>query len=222
MKIRAATHSDTGPIADIIQSVWRKQTPDPDQIYSALIQDTHQSFVVDDGKMVVGFVDCFLTVAADGCPRYELDLMAVLSALQGQGLGKKLIDAAVQAGKEQGAATIRALVKIDNVASSSALLRQGFATDNLVCTLNVSSQSISATVEAPAALYIVAVQTFSYNGFWLENDFSEAALRYGQHRRTEEKVDVVGVLIPTQQINDGIRESGYTQIGKYRWWTRRL
>ncbi|MCI0709807.1 MAG: GNAT family N-acetyltransferase [Chloroflexi bacterium] len=173
MKIRAATHSDTGPIADIIQSVWPKQTPDPDQIYSTLINDTHQSFVADNGDVIV---------AADGCLRYELDLMAVLPSFHGQ----------------------------------------GFATDNLVQTLNVSSQSNFATVDAPDTLYIVAVQTFSYDGLWLENDFSEAALRYGQHRRTVENVGVVGVLIPTQQMHDDIRELGFRQTGEYHWWTRRL
>jgi hypothetical protein len=44
-----------------------------------------------------------------------------------------------------------------------------------VYTLNVSSQSIFATVDASETLYIVAVQTFRYDGLWLENDFSEAA-----------------------------------------------
>jgi hypothetical protein len=84
VKIRAVTHSDAGPIADIIQAIWPEQTPDPDQIYSALINDTHQSFVADNGDMIGGFVDCFLTVAADGCQRYELDLMVVLPQFQGQ------------------------------------------------------------------------------------------------------------------------------------------
>jgi GNAT superfamily N-acetyltransferase len=222
VEIRAALSTDAQSIADIIKSVWPDQNPDLKQIRSALLDASHCAFVADDGGAVVGFVDCFPTVGADGRKRYELDLMAVSPSFQGQGIGKQLVEAAVATALREGVQLIRALVQIDNIASAKALARRGFETDNSVYTLNVSSQACAETYEAPDTLYIVPVETISYKGLWLENDISDAALCHGQRRRTEDNVDVVGVLIPIQQMNDDIRQLGYSQIGDYRWWTRRL
>lgn len=176
MEIRKATYSDAGHIANIMKSVWPEQIPDIEKIRIPLARDERQSFVVEFGDLIVGFVDCFMTTAADGCKRFELDLMAVLPSFQGQGIGKQLVEAATHAAEQQTADIIRALVQTDNVASFTALERRDFATDNSVYVLNVSSTELTATKPATQSLYIVAVNTFSYTGLWLENDFSEEAL----------------------------------------------
>ncbi len=167
-----------------------------------------------DGALI-GFVDGFSTASSEGVCRWEVDLLGVHPDHRGRGVAQRLIRASVAAGRELGAATARALVKLDNAASRAAFLRCGFAPDETVCDLYVSDQAAAGRVSAPEDAYLIPVSTLTYGGVWVEGVQSAEALRAAQRARTRYGWDFAGAVIPVRTL--AMAETGYALVGEYRW-----
>ncbi len=145
--MRQTTADDAPEIANLIQAVWADHNPNPDWIARVSLESNHATLVETQGDALIGFVDAFSTVAADGTLRWEVDLLGVHPAWRGRGIARELVTRAVEVGRERGAQMARALVRIDNVASLAVFERCGFVADSSSCRLYVSAAA--ATLCAP-------------------------------------------------------------------------
>ena len=90
--------------------------------------------------VLIGFVDAFSTVSARGMLRWEVDLLGVHPDHRGKGIAQSLVREVLQQGKDAGINEARALVHIDNRASTNTFLRCGFELDDAIQQLYVSDQ----------------------------------------------------------------------------------
>ena len=88
---------------------------------------------LDEGK-VTAFVMAFPTYTLHG-RNWEVDLLAVQPAFQGQGIATELIKAAVAGAGGHSLDTARALAATDNLASQRAFTKAGFTPEETVCYL---------------------------------------------------------------------------------------
>ncbi|MBN1813184.1 MAG: GNAT family N-acetyltransferase, partial [Anaerolineae bacterium] len=91
--LRKATPADVPGIASVVNDAWRQDIL-PDVCESQTHCQTCALWVAADGDDVAGFVSTFLTMDKDGKCRWEVDLLAVRHASQGQRLGQRLVEAA--------------------------------------------------------------------------------------------------------------------------------
>lgn len=94
----------------------------------ALQADPRQSaWVAAQEGHIVGFVSAFCTHSFSlDC--WEIDELAVLPACQGQGIGTRLVEAALRGGKASpGVQRTRALIATRNLASQRAFAKNGFS-----------------------------------------------------------------------------------------------
>jgi len=82
---------------------------------------------VDRIRSVSGKEVTFVKEAHDD--EYYLDSVAVNDAFQGQGIGKKLMDAFEQQGKERGYYKLALLVEMDNEAAYQLYVKKGYHVD---------------------------------------------------------------------------------------------
>src|SRR5690606_33322519 len=115
--IRGADEQDVEGIIRVKQLVWPDEGFDAALIRQVVLDAEHvtQVAVIDDS--VVGFVDGFNTLSQNGVPQWNLDLIAVNPAFQGQGIASELMRVNTTAGGDSGAGRARGLVAVDNVAS---------------------------------------------------------------------------------------------------------
>src|SRR5687768_8493449 len=102
--IRPATPDDAPTIARLKQEVWPDDTADPVEIASAIQHPDHASHIAFIEKEPAGFIDGFTTTAANGVLRWEVDMLAVIPACRGQGIGTQLINANTKAVKSRSTA----------------------------------------------------------------------------------------------------------------------
>ncbi|MBZ0299069.1 MAG: GNAT family N-acetyltransferase [Anaerolineae bacterium] len=219
--IDPATAAHAVPIAGLKQQVWPRETTDVSQIARVLHDPNHRTHVaVEDAGRIVGFVDSFSTRRADGCLRWELDLLAVHPACQGQKIGQRLIRAATDAGFQMGAALARALVQIDNRASQGALQRCGYRRDDRVLQLMVSTHSVDSEAVLPDGAVLIPVTTMNYSGLWLEGAIDALSIQAAQAVQTRAAVDLVGTLLPSDS-DDLLAQAealGFGPVEQFQWW----
>ncbi len=195
--MRQVVMSDAPELARLLQACELDDNPNAARIARVILETTRATLVeTDEGGALIGFVDAFMTVTAEGAPRWEVDLLGVHPQHRGRGTAQRLIRAAVQAGEAAGAPLMRAIVKEDNAPSLAAFRRCGFAPAEQVRDLYVSGQAVDDIVPVPAGAYFISVCTLTYNGIWLEGDQSLAALRCAQAIRTKYGWDIAGALAP--------------------------
>ncbi len=213
--MRPVSAGDAPEIANLIRAVWADHNPDPDWIARVSLESNHATLVETSGDALIGFVDAFSTVAADGVLRWEVDLLGVHPAWRGRGVARRLVQRAVEVGRERGAQRARALVRIDNVASLRVFERCGFAAEPTICRLCVSDAAPLESPPTPADAFLLAVSTLTYSGVWIEGEQSAAALQSAQAIRTRFGWDTAGVVIPAHHPTP----QGYAHVGEYRWLT---
>ena len=122
--------------------------------------------IVDDD--VVGFIDTLMTMDASLQNCFELDLLAVSPAAQGQGIGSRLVARTLSAARKSVAASLRTLVRCDNFAMQSICARQGLKRSRHSYQLYVSDAKATAPyVNQEHRARIIPVHTLTYSGYWL-------------------------------------------------------
>ncbi len=168
VRLARATPTDVAGIGMVIQDVWEQDIlPD---VGRAQIEDDHASlWVAKERGEVLGFASAFLTGNRAGHLRWEVDLVAVRSAHQGEGLGTKLIQRVCEDALGRGAGLARALVGVDNYPSQVAFHRAGFTSDHFVYRLLIWPPLARAPRgSCPDRVSLHPVDTLIYRGVWIE------------------------------------------------------
>jgi ribosomal protein S18 acetylase RimI-like enzyme len=137
--LRIAAVGDAAAVAQVKDALWPKEATPPDYIAQVIQQPDHHTILALDDNHVVGFVDSFLTLVPAGQRRWEVDLLGVHPAYQGQGIGSQLMQATTTAGWQMGADSARGLIAVQNVASQKAFARAGYGVEERPLNLWVSS-----------------------------------------------------------------------------------
>lgn len=198
-----------------VETAHVKRTLDAGYTYVALV----------DG-WVAGFVSNFTTRDRHGRNRFELDLLGVAPDWQGRGLGARLVERSLRAARQADAATVRALVRSDNrpmqrICSSSGLQRSAVA-----CQLWVSRAVQPAGKSArDHAARIIAVDTLTYSGYWLEDALSQSAIEAARNLlRAYPDRRVIGAVVSEYDRRgiDLLRANAFDCLGEFHWWSLRL
>ncbi|MFW6136295.1 MAG: N-acetyltransferase family protein [Chloroflexota bacterium] len=226
ISLRSATGADIEGIATVVREVWRQEILP--HVCRAHVEDDSCALwiAMEDGE-VAGFASAFLTVVGDS-RRWEIDLLAVRRASQGQGLGTRLIRRVSEAGQQLGVSLTRALIRVENVASQRAFENAGFTTDARVHTLFLwPPEPGAAAGPCPGAVALLPVETLTYRGLWIEGLASVPA--EAQHRAVEtarlrvarENRANAGAVIPVDRASllaPGPCEDAVMH-GEYYWFT---
>jgi ribosomal protein S18 acetylase RimI-like enzyme len=217
--IQRATPQLTAAIAAVKRAVWEDEPADETHIATVIAEPDHATHIAVQNDEVVGFVDGFLTLSAEGVRRWEVDLLGVLPAQRGQGIASQLVALNTRAGFEMGASRARGLVAIGNIGSEKTFVRSGFQVEDTTCGLYVSD---GAAAETPTTngLHLLPVNTINYRGVWLEGVLSAQGFRKALAVRARYGWDVAGAVIPLAQSTmlEAAQAAGYASIGEYRWW----
>ena len=219
-QIRRATPHDAGPIATIQQQVWPAERIDIVQIVEGLADSGHMTFVsIDSDESILGFADAFRTQSKAGVGRWEIDLVAVSPEAQCQGVGSQLVEALTQAGQTQTVQLARALVQAENHAMHHTLTKVGFTCEAVRYQLFVGEATKGEAAVKPVNLHIVPVNTLSYKGVWIEDDWSLLSFQYCQSQLASD--EIAGALIKSTNLAgvEHAKQSGFTKIKDYEWWT---
>lgn len=190
------------------------------------VLDAGCTFVAIAEGEVVGFVSNFTTRDSQNRSRFELDLLGVAPAWRGGGIGARLIGTSLQAARETGAATIRALVRRDNIAMQRICAHSGFQRSPQACQLWVSNVRQPAGNGCPAArARIIAVDTLTYSGFWLEGALSQSAIDEARNmlQAQPDRTDIGAVVAEhDRRAIDLLRSNAFERIGDFNWWSLNL
>jgi ribosomal protein S18 acetylase RimI-like enzyme len=215
-----AIPQDAQAISQIIELAFHEQASF-EQIQQLIIDGNHCTWVAEtvESKEIVGFVDSFMTIAQDGTRRLELDLIAVHPDFAGQGIGKQLIQVFTE--NIQAADIIRALVAVNNTAMQRVMTTTGYQLEAQSQSLYISSESskeASETVET----HLIAVETFTYSGIWLEGEITLEAIHAAQYQRQKFDFDIVGAVISNANIEaiQLIQSAGFEHVKDFQWWTK--
>lgn len=223
-RIRSAVAADAGAIGALKSRVWPRESVNSFRIQEALSHPGHAALTAWCDADLAGFVDGFLTRSAAGLPRWEVDLLAVAPEHQGRGLGTRLVTASLQSGGEMGARVARGLVRLDNLASQRVFEHCGFSLCPQHLVLYVLGGFDGSCPDGPVEGHWVQVQTFGYSGLWLEERFTETALKMAAGACRARGLDQAGALIPAEDgaALQAARRLGCTLVGEYQWWVKEL
>jgi [ribosomal protein S18]-alanine N-acetyltransferase len=218
--IRPATPDDAPTIARLKQEVWPDDTADSAEIASAIQHPDHASHIAFMENEPAGFIDGFTTNAANGVLRWEADLLAVVPAYRGQGIGTQLIQANIEAGKSRSVAFCRALVRVSNLSAERAFERAGYTTDGSIYALYVTraaSEVDSAVVESA---HFVPVCTFGYSGIWLEGKITGEAVRAARALSARLEGQIAGAVIARDDTAAiwTAQAAGCDYLADFCWW----
>lgn len=211
IQLRYATPADAPAIAQIICSAFQEPA-NPTQVQIALTHAQHTTIVAHLDETLIGFVDGFFTSALDGTIRQELDLLAVHPEYQGRGIAKRLIRQFTAPDH-----LTRALVATDNTRMQSTMRRMHFRALPQTYHLYISEQSASP-IPMPAEAHCIPVTTMNYSGLWLEGQMNHLALQAAHALRSQQNLDLVGILVTDNTQAQRLVQAGFTHIKAYHWW----
>ena len=178
-----------------------------------------------DGR-VAGFVSNFTTCDGHGRSRFELDLLGVSPGWQGRGIGARLVERSLRAARQADAKTIRALVRRDNSPMQRISARCGLQRSAGAFQLWVSSAAQPAGNSArDHAARIIAVDTLTYSGYWLEGALSQSAVDAARRLlRAQPDRRVIGAVVSEidRRAIDLLRANAFDRRGDFHWWSLRL
>lgn len=227
--IRRAMPADQAGVERIVNDVWGQDVRDV--AFRAHLQaETHGLWVAEAQGEVVGFVSAFITLARDGQTRWEIDLIAVEPAYQGQGIGRELIAKTYQDGQVRAADLARALIRVDNLPSQRAFSRVGFSSDGEIYQLLIWTPQPGAECPCPDWVALLPVDALTYRGLWIEG--LESLSRQDQRRALEvaravaaaESCDNTGTVFPARQVEHlppPLRAEADLQ-GSYYWFSKQI
>ncbi len=214
--IRDASPEDAAAIASVAQEVWPEEPLDTDAIRRLISESERATAVAELDGRIVGFVDGFMTGTAEGDARWEVDLLAVGPSAQGHGIGRALVRASVAAGAAAGAVTVRALIRIGNVASERVFAACGFAPDDGASRLWIAGNLIPPAGDA--GMHVVRVRTFRYEGVWLEALTCAAIAGL----LLDDSAGMAGAVISIddRELSAAAMSRGLRPDGEFRFWSQ--
>lgn len=230
--IRKATPADVPGIAAVVRDVWEQDIL-PDVCEAQTRCQACALYVAAEGDDVAGFVSAFLTVDKDGNRRWEVDLLAVRRASQGQRLGQRLVEAACEDERALGIPIARAAIRVDNVASRRTFENAGFKTNGEIHRLLLWTPTRdNGPVIYGGSVTLVPVDTLTYRGLWLEGltaynvDVEEQrnAVQMARSTIAWEGRHNTGAMIPaigSHRLAADLRDAAKMH-GEYCWFVRSL
>lgn len=209
INLRKAALADISGIAAVVYDVWAQDIL-PDVCQAQIKDDVCALWVAADGDDVAGFVSAFLTVGSGGVRRWEVDLLAVRRANQGQHLGRKLVLAVCQDAVRHDVSVARAAIRVDNVASQKAFEYAGFAADRRAHELLLWTPKLGDAPDVhPKDVLLLPVDTVTYRGLWIEGLTSAGLTAKEQRGAVEEARSAVaregrlnaGAVIPKDEVH---------------------
>lgn len=228
---RLAEQEDAPEISRVIEQCFQEDANEW-QLQAGLEHgvDRAVTLAVSDGE-IAGFVAGFTTLSPEGVQRWEVDLLAVCPDHQGQGVGRRLINASVELGRRSGAVLARALIQENNAASQRAFVSQGFIASEPMVMYRWQPTSDETTIARFNIITephpsIIPVNTLTYRGLWLEGDLNEKIIQTAKQRvfMIKEDLSTVGTIVLKRQI-DTIRlleHCHFQEINMYRFWQKRF
>lgn len=182
--------------------------------------DERLCYVAQLDDEVVGFIDGFPTRDASGNVRYELDLLGVLPAMQGHGIGKQLVSQFIDGVYlSAGTPVIRALVSHSNEPMQRVMQQLGFVTSYDLHDLLIRPLA-SRSGTGVLIGHLVPVRTLTYTGIWIECPLDDAVIHAAERLGSEQNLDIAGRVVSSTDA-DGISSAityGFEEIGSYHWW----
>jgi GNAT superfamily N-acetyltransferase len=226
---RLAEAEDTEAIGLLINACFGDE-PNIPQLQSALEHNQDRAtYLAVVEEETVGFVSGFTTISVDGALRWEIDLLGVKPASQGQGIGRQLIDRSLELGRRSGAVFARALIGEQNAASQRAFTACGFiATEPMV--LYTWTPTVHDTVISKFNLIketipgLITVNTLTYRGVWLEGKLTEKLVQSARQRAFRGEVSMVGTVVPRRDSDliKTLEKWHFKEVHAYRHWQKRF
>lgn len=223
--IRQATVADVPGIARVIQAAL-DDDPDETQIVRALQERGNLTMIAVEEETIAGFASGFLTY--NQVWRWELDLLGVLPAFQGQRLGRQLIQACTQTGYTDAFSRnckpqlARGLVATHNVASQKAFAHAGYTLLSEIMALFVSVGNYpNYTPILVEKTELIPVITLTYRGFWIEGEITQAqTLHAAQVTKTRYGWYSTGAVVPLVDkiACQLLHDNEFTMLGEFQWW----
>ena len=223
VQLRLAKPQDAGAIARIAQlAEVASIDADSPRVRNHLAGG--RTFVATIDGAIVGFVDSFITADPTGGHRFELDLLAVAPAAQGRGVGGSLVAASLAAAVDGGARYIRALVRCENAAMQKLCRRHGFTRHPDYFELYVVNPQPVAPRKRKHDAWVIAVETLSYAGLWLEGELSQAAIDDAHWQASQGELSLIGAVIPSAALDVAalLEANSFRHVGQYHWWMIKL
>jgi ribosomal protein S18 acetylase RimI-like enzyme len=168
IRLARAAPTDIAGIAAVVDEVWG-QAILPDVCRAQIENDACAIWVTRKGHEILGFASAFLAVGAAGHRRWEVDLLAVRRASQGQGLGQGLIQRTCQDAERHSVALARAVIRVSNASSQRAFEKAGFSTDGEIHRLFLwAPQPGDIPDPLVTSASVLTVDTLTYRGLWIE------------------------------------------------------
>ncbi len=224
VKIRRARAEDATAIADICENSF-EEIPDRNRLRRLLVNESNVTFVATDGLSALGFADNFISRSQQGNQRMELDLMAVCAWARGRGVGKQLFCASIALTTRLALSSIRALVKVDNLAMQTLCESMGWSRslDRFILFVRSPAPSnVSAPTDHPG--HPVRVDTLTYDGVWIEGGLSQNTVDAAMIVAMNERRTVVGAAV--RENNGSARRvllnNAFEMADAYHWWELNL
>ena len=219
-RIRRALPADAAAIATIAADCFGEPY-DSHYIRNILISAGNHTLVAADDERVIGFADNFVTVAADGISRLELDLLGVDPGARGQGVGVALILASLSLAAQLDVGELRCLVALDN--KSMNRLCQGCGLSPAPATQQLYVRSADGDLAREIHrhdAHLIAVDTLGYRGIWIEGRISAEAIESALSLAQAQGRDRVGAVFPAADLATRrlLERSGFDLAGAFRWW----
>jgi L-amino acid N-acyltransferase YncA len=230
--LHKATPADVPGIAAVVRDAWGQDIL-PDVCEAQTRCQACALWVAAEEDDVAGFASAFLTADKDGKRRWEVDLLAVRHASQGQRLGQRLVEAACADERAHGIPLARAAIHVDNVASQKTFESAGFATDGEIHKLLVWMPTRdTGPIVYGGSVTLVPVDTLTYRGLWLEGltaynvdeDEQHSAVHMARSIIAWEGRHNTGAMIPTigsHRLASDL-EASAKMIGEYHWFVKRM
>lgn len=223
IEIRLATLYDVSRIAEIIELAF-DETPDLNRISHQVLLHQGSIYVAVQNNRVIGFVENFVTTSHDSKLRLELDLLAVHPDAQGQGIGRRLIEASIQLARELKVNYIRALIAFDNHP-----MRYLCSSYRLLESMDIKGLYIAQTTEIAKQLVhqpdsnLIRVDTLTYSGIWQEGEITQNAINNAQSTALQYRCDVVGIVTPkSNSIIQLLNDNQFSHVNDYHHWILNL
>ena len=223
VKIRPANSEDARAIERVAaETDVASIDADAPRVRKILGEDN--TLVATKDAAVIGFISCFYTPHPTGGRRCELDLLAVALSAQNCGIGSRLVATSVADAADAGARQIRALVRCENAAMQQLCRRHGFAQSRDTYELQVVDPQPVTRQSRLHNARLIAVETLSYAGLWLEGELSREAIADAHQLASHIDASVIGAVVPSKALETGklLQASSFQKIGAYHWWTINL